>query len=240
MKEVTMKQGEERAEQQNVAEPEQWLSLLGGTALALYGLTRKNLSGLGLGVIGGALVFRGLTGRCPMYGALGINTRGASTNTIGRRKIPTSAAVKVEKSIVVDRPAEELYRFWRNFENLPKFMHHLDSVTVLDHARSRWVAKAPMGTTVSWEAEIIHEDENRRIGWRSIGGSDVDNAGSVQFTPRPAGGTEVTVMLQYDPPGGLIGAAMAKIMGNDPGQKILDDLRRFKQVMEEGQTAAVQ
>ncbi|MGH7232359.1 MAG: SRPBCC family protein [Nitrospiraceae bacterium] len=213
----------------NVSEAEQWVSMIGGGALALYGLLHlRSPRGLVLAGIGGALASRGVTGHCSLYQRLGVNTR----DDRGRDKVRTSQAVKVEQSIRVNRSPEEVYRFWRNFENLPRFMHHLESVTVHTDTRSRWVVKAPLGTTVTWEAEIINEKEHELIGWRSVGGADVDNAGSVRFRPASGGGTEVKVTLQYDPPGGLAGTVMAKVMGDDPEQIIAEDLHRFKEVME--------
>ena len=143
-----------------------------------------------------------------------------------------------------ERPADELYAFWRDFENLPRFMEHLESVTVLTPLRSRWTAHAPAGTRVSWEAEIHNEIPNQLIAWRSLPGADVPNAGSVHFTPLGAGaGTEVRVVLSYEPPAGRVGAAVAKLFGEEPAQQVDEDLRRFKQVMESGDVplpAAVQ
>ncbi|HJU06698.1 MAG TPA: SRPBCC family protein [Nitrospiraceae bacterium] len=220
---------------QNVGETERWISLIGGGALALYGLTRLSARGLLIAGLGGALASRGLTGHCSVYQALGVDTADGS-----RQKVRTSQAVKVEQRITVNRSPDEVYRFWRNFKNLPRFMQHLESVSVHDDTHSRWVVKAPLGTTVTWEAEIINEKENELIGWRSVGGSDVDNAGSVRFTPMPGGGTEVRVTLQYDPPGGLAGTVMARIMGDAPEKKIAEDLQRFKEVMEAGETAAIE
>src|SRR5205085_9073547 len=148
-----------------------------------------------------------------------------NTNNIGRRKLRTDRAVKVEQSITVNRPPEELYRFWRNFENLPRFMSHLKHVKVIDDTHSQWSVKAPAGMTVTWDAEIINEKPNEIIGWRSLEGADVDNAGSVHFTPAAGGrGTNVRVILQYDPPGGIVGALMAKILGEEPEQQIEEDL----------------
>src|SRR5262249_49471792 len=127
---------------------------------------------------------------------------------------------------------EELYRTWRNFENLPRFMRHL--VSVQSHGdRSHWVARAPGGTTVSWDAEIVNDEPNRLIAWRSLEGSTVDTAGSVHFTPAADGhGTEVQVTLKYDPPAGRLGSWVAWLFGEEPGVQIEDDLARFKQQME--------
>jgi uncharacterized membrane protein len=145
-------------------------------------------------------------------------------------------AMDVKQSITVNRPPDELYRFWHDFENLPRFMSHLESVQALDNGRSHWKAKAPAGKTVEWDAEVVDDLANELIAWRSLEGADVGNTGSVRFTPAPGGrGTEVRVQLQYDPPGGAIGAMAAKLFGEEPAQQVYDDLRAFKQVMEVGE-----
>jgi uncharacterized membrane protein len=147
----------------------------------------------------------------------------------------------VKKVITINRPAEELYAFWRNFENLPQFMEHLVTVKGgAENQRSRWVAKAPAGKTVEWDAEIINERPNQLIAWRSLPGSDVENAGSVRFEPCTDGrGTLVKVEFEYSPPGGALGAKVAKIFGEAPEQQVADDLRRFKQLMETGEVATI-
>ncbi|HJU05786.1 MAG TPA: SRPBCC family protein [Nitrospiraceae bacterium] len=147
-----------------------------------------------------------------------------------------SGAIRVKRAVTVDRSPEELYRFWHDVQNLPRVMSHLQSVQVTGEKRSHWVAKAPAGRTVEWDAEITYEQPNQRIAWRSIEGADVDNMGSVQFQPAPGGrGTEVHVELEYSPPGGMIGAAIAKLFGESPDQQIQEDLRRFKRMMEAGE-----
>ncbi|HEX8492842.1 MAG TPA: SRPBCC family protein [Pyrinomonadaceae bacterium] len=223
----------------NVGEIERWASTIGGGALAVYGITRLvqgNWLGAVLGLVGGSLIYRGTTGHCQMYESLGISTAEGTQNP--NVSVPAHRGIKVEKSVTVNKSPEELYRFWRNFENLPRFMDHLESVHVEgDGGRSHWVAKAPAGTTVEWDAEIYNEKENELIAWRSLEGADVDNAGSVRFEPAPEGrGTTVRVSLKYDPPGGVIGSTFAKLFGEEPSQQIEEDLRRFKQVMEAGET----
>lgn len=147
-----------------------------------------------------------------------------------------SGPIGVREVITVNRPAEDLYRFWHDFENLPRFMSHLESVEVTGPGRSRWKAKAPAGMTVEWDAEVLEDRPNELIAWRSLEGADVDNTGSVRFVPAPSGrGTEVRVVLHYDPPGGPIGAWIAALFGEAPEQQIHDDLRLFKQVMETGE-----
>jgi uncharacterized membrane protein len=222
----------------NVGEVERWASAIGGGALAVYGITRLakgNLLGAALGLVGGALVYRGATGHCDLYQSLGLNTAAGSKNP--NVSVGGGRGIKVERSVTVNRSPAELYHFWRSFENLPRFMDHLESVRVEGDGRSHWVAKAPAGTTVEWDAEIYNEKENELIAWRSLEGADVDNAGSVRFEPAPeGGGTIVRVSLKYDPPGGVLGSTFAKLFGEEPGQQIEEDLRRFKQVMEAGET----
>jgi uncharacterized membrane protein len=144
--------------------------------------------------------------------------------------------IHTRRSITVGRPAAEVYAFWRRLENLPRFMRHLESVTVTGERTSHWVATAPAGKTVEWDAEIVEERENELLSWRSLEGADVFNEGTVTFHDAPGGrGTEVHVDLRYDPPGGKLGSKLAMLFREEPGQQVQDDLRRFKQVMEVGE-----
>jgi len=153
-----------------------------------------------------------------------------------RMRRQTAEPLRVRRAITVYKPREEVYGFWRDFEKLPRFMQHLDAVEVLDGRRSRWRAKAPAGTTVEWEAETVEDLPPHRIAWRSIDGASVPNRGSVEFQPAPGGrGTEIVVDLEYQPPGGSAGAAVAKLFGQEPGLQIGQDLRRLKQLLETGE-----
>ena len=145
--------------------------------------------------------------------------------------------IQVRRSVTVLRSPEEIYRFWRDFRNLPRFMRHLESVETLSDTRSRWRATAPAGTTVEWEAEIIEDRPGEGISWRSLPGSEVDNIGTVRFVPAPGGGrgTEIHVELRYDPPGGKLGSIVAKLFGQAPERQVATDLRRLKQVLETGE-----
>ena len=221
----------------NVADVERWASAIGGAALAAYGikqLKERSPAGAALAAAGTALMFRGATGHCPMYSAAGINTADGHDDT--REHLAGARGVNVEEVVTINRPAAELYRFWRNFEQLPRFMEYLDSVRQTDQRRSHWVAKGPAGRRVEWDAEIINEIPDELIGWRTLDGADVISAGSVRFVPASSGrGTQVRVRLQYDPPGGKLGSAVAWIFGKEPSQTIREDLRHFKQLMEAGE-----
>jgi uncharacterized membrane protein len=221
----------------NLSNPERWFSVVAGAAVAAYGLTRRSISGLVLAGLGGSLVYRGATGHCPMYGALGISTAGETQGD--NVSVPYGRGIRVEKSVTINGTPEQLYSFWRNFENLPRFMDHLESVDVRDGSHSHWRAKGPAGLKAEWDAEIINEVPNELIGWRSVDGSTVQNAGSVHFTPTPRG-TEIKVVLRYDPPGGALGAVIAKLFGEDPKHQVGEDLRRLKQIIETGETATNQ
>lgn len=146
--------------------------------------------------------------------------------------------VRLTQTIIINRSPEELYSFWRDFNNLPTFMAHLASVQVTGDKRSHWVANGPGGKKVEWDAEIIDDQPNSHIAWRSLPDSDVDNSGSVRFERAPGGrGTLVKAEIEYAPPGGALGAKIAKLFREEPGQKIEDDLRAFKQLMETGEVA---
>lgn len=222
----------------NVHEAERVASAIGGGALTIFGITKGGVGGLALAVLGGGLAWRGVSGYCKVYEAMGINTAGHKNLRAG---IQEGQGIKVEKSVTINKTPTELYQFWSNLENLPRFMNHLESVRILDDKVSHWVAKGPLGTTVEWDAEIINEKENELFAWRSVEGATVANAGSVRFEQHPGGnGTVVKVSLSYDPPGSIIGATFAKLFGENPEQQIEEDLRRFKQVMETGETASVE
>jgi uncharacterized membrane protein len=213
---------------QNVGTTERWASGVGGTALALWGLRRLSLPGLLIAAVGGALAWRGLSGWCNLYSALGIDRADGTVGNLG---------VKVDCDVTVAATPERLYRFWRNFENLPRIMSHVERVEVLSDTRSRWHAKVPGGIPVSWEAEIINDQPPRLIAWRTAPGSMVTHAGSVRFTPS-GGGTRIEVSLQYAPPGGSLAHAVASFMGADAGRLLEHDLREFKAALESGRLAA--
>jgi uncharacterized membrane protein len=219
----------------NVSGIERLACAITGGALAAYGLRRRSAGGLILTLAGAALLHRGSTGHCNTYQALGISTAKTSEHDAG-----VARDVHVEKSIIIDKSPEELYSFWRDFENLPRFMDHLESVNSVGLNRWHWVAKGPIGTRPEWDAEIYNEKPNELIAWRSLDGT-ITNAGSVHFEPASGErGTQVKVVLNYNAPGGKISALLAKLFGQEPGQMIEEDLRRLKQILETGEIASVE
>jgi len=229
----------------NLREGERTLSILGGGALIALGLLRHNLGSIALAAAGGGLIWRGLTGHCPVYAKLGINTARASNveraGSDNISSIPLHQGVTVEHSIIVDRPPEELFRFWRNFENLPRFMKHLKSVQMTGLSRSHWVARSPLGGEVAWDAEVVNEKQDELIAWRSLEGSDIANTGSVHFYPTSnASGSVVKVQLKYNPPAGRVGAAIARLLGEEPKQQMREDLERLKTILESGAVPLLQ
>jgi uncharacterized membrane protein len=151
-------------------------------------------------------------------------------------KAAEEGVIRTRRSITIGRQVDDVFAYWRNVEHLPRFMRHLESVTDLGNGRSHWVAKAPAGERVEWDAEITSEVPNELIAWRSIGDADVYNAGTVRFLAAPGGrGTEVRVDLEYDPPLGKLGSKVAMFWREEPGQQVQDDLRRLKQMLEIGE-----
>lgn len=220
----------------NVGGIERLACAITGGALAAYGFRRRSVGGLFLTLAGAALLHRGSSGHCNSYKALGINTARSR-----RHDAPVARDVHIEKSINIDKSPEELYRFWRQFENLPRFMKHLESVSSSGLNRWHWVAKGPAGTKVEWDAEVYNEKPNELIAWRSLEGADITNAGSVHFEPASnRRGTIIKVVLNYNAPGGKVSALLAKVFGQEPGQMIEEDLRRLKQVLETGEVATIE
>ena len=156
-----------------------------------------------------------------------------TTSTAARASVPSGKGTRVERTITLARPVTEVYSFWRKLSNLPRFLRHLESVTETDNTHSRWVVKGPRDKRVHWDAEIIEEKANKMISWRSLGDSEVDNAGSVWFTPTGNGeGTLLKVALKYNPPAGKLGVAIAKLFGRDAEAELDDDLKELKRILE--------
>jgi uncharacterized membrane protein len=214
----------------NVNDWERLASVVAGAALLWLGIRQRRPNTLASSA-GIGLVARGVSGYCPVNALIGRSADLSNT----RVALGGDRGVHVHESVVINRRAAELFRFWRDFSNLPRFMEHLDHVEVLTPTLSIWTAKAPVGMRVKWEAEVINEIDDELIGWRSTANADVATAGSVRFVPVPGGGTEVIVHLQYEPPAGKLGSLVASMFGEEPSQQIRADLRRLKEILETGE-----
>jgi len=222
----------------NIDEGERWLSFVGGSLLVVFGLSRGGRTGALTALGGGALIYRAARGRSQLYAALGLDTRPAHVARV--TSLTSRRGVTVRRTVAINKPVEDVYAFWRDFENLPRFMRHLESVTCDGSRRSHWVARVPAGRRVTWDAEIVNERPNELIAWRSLEDADVRNAGTVEFERGAGGrGTTIRVSLTYAAPGGKFAAVVAKLFGEEPGQQIHDDLRRLKQLMEAGELPTV-
>lgn len=228
-----------REEWKNVGGTERLVSASAGTILVAQGLARRDLIGLLIAGVGGALAYRGATGHCAAYAAVGIDT---AHDAGGSERAAEDRGTCISRSLLINKSPDELYTYWRNFENLPNIMRHLKSVRVLDNGRSHWVAKAPMiaGSEVEWDAEVTADEPNSRIAWRALPGGDIEHHGSIKFS-KAAGdrGTNVKVVLEYYPPAGQLGRWVAKLFGEEPEQQIHDDLRNFKRMMEIGEIPTI-
>jgi uncharacterized membrane protein len=213
-----------------VGSNERGVSLAAGAILAGLGLKRGGAVGMAVAALGGDLLFRGATGFSPLYKVAGIST------------VEPSRGVEIAQAFTIHKSAEELYRFWRNFQNLPRIMSHLERVDVTDNRHSHWVARAPRlaGGQVEWDAEIVRDDPNELIEWRSIEGSQIETAGQVRFTKALGDrGTEVHVYMNYNPPGGKLGHLLTSMMCENPKRVIREDLRNFKRLMEMGEILTI-
>jgi len=228
--------------QVNIGRVERWISLVAGAALTAYAIKRRTPASGAAAISGAALMYRGATGHCDLYERLGINRaehhafeRGtgviADRHSDTRYKLGGGRGTHVVEAVTVRRPISEVYRFWRDFENLPRFMRHLESVAMREEGVSHWVATGPAGMPVEWDARIINEVDNKLIGWQSLEGSTISTAGSVHFD-ETADGTVVRVHLQYSPPAGRLGSAVARMFGEEPSQQVREDLQRFKSLLE--------
>ena len=222
----------------NVGDIERALSAVGGGALALLALRRRGASGVAMGLAGAELLRRGVTGHCRVYDALGVSTARDSSarDDVTSRAATVNArkAVKVEHSIVVHRPAGDLYRMWRDFSQLPRFMRHLESVRCSDDRHSHWIGRLPGGKHIEWDAEIVNDIPETLIAWKTIVVPDVAHAGSVHFTPAQGDSTEVRVVFDYEPPAARTIGIIAEHLGLTPETLVSEELERFKETAESG------
>lgn len=220
-----MKNGGYRETRLNAGDVEHIGGILLGSMFVLMGMAKRSVGGFVYSVVGGALIYRGASG----YGRLQKMVGRSASDPV---ELPVRA-VKVERSVFIAVDSERLYRWWRKLDNLPKAMSHLKSVSEHDNVRSHWVAKAPLNTVVEWDAQVVNDVPGQLIAWRSLEGGDVDNAGSVRFKS-VEGGTDLQVTLRYLPPGDVVGAVAAKLLGEDPGAQLEQDLIQFKKAAESG------
>ena len=214
----------------SLADAENWLALGTGALLLLVGASRRSAIGACLAVSSAPLLYRGITGRWPDVLNGYVQPDSTKTALGGER------GVHVRESVRLEVPVADVYRFWRRLDNLPRFMTHLNRVTETPDGTSHWVAAGPAGLAVEWDAEVINEIENKLLAWRSLPGSDVVTAGSVNFDAARGGrSTQVSVHLQYAPPAGKAGALVASLFGREPSQTVREDLRHFKQLLEAGE-----
>lgn len=223
------------SERANITDRERVGSATIGAALITYGLKRRDWMGALSALTGAALLYRGATGYCQVSDSVGRNTR---QDLDTREALAGPRGVNVCEEVTIDRSPADLYREWRNLEGLPDKMRHLESVRELSDGTSHWAARGPAGKVFEWDAEILQDIPGQLLSWRSLPGADVISAGAVNFDETPGHGTRVTVRLQYDPPGGKIGAYVAWLMRQDPSQQIGEDLREWKRRIETGDATA--
>lgn len=223
----------------NLGPVERYLSLAAGGLLVALSIRRRGMLGASAAGAAAFLVYRGATGFCPVYSALGLDTSAPSDAHNPNASVPYGRGVRVEQTIAVSCPPRDLYAFWRRLESLPQFMQHIEEITELTPTRSRWRVRAPIGNRVSWEAEIINDIPGELISWRSLPGSAMHHAGSVHFDGHDTL-TQVRVVLEYAPPARYVGASLARILGEEPHKQIAEDLRRFKAIVEREEPANLQ
>jgi uncharacterized membrane protein len=213
----------------NVPDGERALSAFAGASLIGVAFGRESfLAKIALLALGGALIQRGITGHCPVYSQTARNRRHPG------RGVPEQQGRKFEDAITIHRPASVLFHFWRDLEQLPRVLRHIKSVEALNDKKSRWTAAGPASVSLSWEAEIINEEENRLIAWESLPGSVVRTAGSVRFEENGLESTEVKISMVIDPPGGAAALSLAEAFGRSPEADLAEDLARFKEFAESG------
>ncbi len=206
----------------NVSDEERVASGVLGLGLSAVALGRDGFARWTLVLMGGALLFRAWSGRCPLYRKIKSDKRHPHAGVQGNR------AQRIEGSVDISCPAETLFHFWRKLENLPRVMRHVKSVEQHSGNRSHWKVAGPVGHTFEWEAEIINEVEGSLIAWQSLAGASVNNSGSVWFEPAAEGVTRVKVALAYEPPAGAVGLAVAEWLSATPEADLAEDLRQFK------------
>jgi uncharacterized membrane protein len=228
-----------------VSQVERLLSGIGGGALTAYGLYRRDWIGAGLAVIGGLFAVRGATGHSNVYGFLNISTAEQKQNfapgiphTVS--SIPGRRGVRVQRSMTVRRPAEDLYNFWYDIEKAPLYMDYIKSVMKTGERTSHWIAQGPLGNSVEWNSELLQVVPNEVISWHVHGKPTTANAGKVTFEPAPDGlGTVVTLELDFFQFSGALGTSAGKLFAHIPERQVIGTLRHFKELMEAGEIPTI-
>jgi uncharacterized membrane protein len=219
-------------QREQISGPARWLSLIWGSAAVYWGLKRRSWLGSAVALAGARYALCGITGERNVLETLGLGRRAETTRHV--------RGIKIRRSVTIEKSPEELYAFWKELANLPRFMKYLESLSAIDEKHSHWVVTAPAGRTVQWDAETVVDRPGEIIGWRSVAG-DVDHAGSVRFERAAGGrGTVVRLQLQFNPPPGKLASSVARLFGRDPDRQIRDDLARFKQLVEAGEIATTE
>jgi uncharacterized membrane protein len=223
----------------NMARWDRAFSIVGGGLVAGSGIA-KGWNGLPRALFGAALIERGLSGHSLLYEVFGVRTaplgQGAATTSV-----PYELGLRVDRSITINLPRPEVFRFFRNLPNFSRFLRHVRSVTETANGRSHWVVYGPASRVFEWDASLHNYRENELIAWRTLPGSDVDHAGSVLFRDAPGWrGTEIRIELQYNPPAGAVGALISALWGEEPEQQLEEDLRRLKQILEVGEVLSTE
>lgn len=213
----------------DLGQPERLVSATAGGLLLLYSLRNPTPLNLVLGAVGAGLIYQGTVGRNVV-----------ETIRTGQPLVAEPNGLRVKKSMTVNRSPDELYAFWRDLENLPRFMKHVRSVQRHGNGRSHWVVAGPRGTVFKWDAQITVDRPNQMIAWQTVPGSSVDHRGYVKFVPAPGKrGTEVHVALEYQPPGGEAGKLLGSLLGGITEQEIQEQIRNFKSIMEAGEIPTI-
>jgi uncharacterized membrane protein len=216
----------------NLGNSERLVSGAAGAATLLWAMRRGGVPGGLLAVLGTTLIARAASGYCPVVAATSATP---TERRIARKQGWRSAAATV-RSVTIARPPADVYRFFREVRNLPRFLQHVEQVTAIDEMRSHWLVRAPTGRTVEWDTIITEDQPNERIAWRSAPGADLQSVGWIKFRPAPGDrGTEVHASIAYEPPAGQLGRIAAELWNDAPGGQAQGDLRRLKQVLETGE-----
>lgn len=223
-----------RSQAPNVSGVEQWASIAGGAALVAVGIRRGGVLGIAAGLGGATLLGRGLTGHCPAKAAM---TSGPREKEIAAERGWSKASV-TGHAVTIGRPRDEVYAFFRDFLNLVPVMENIERIEVRDANQSHWVVQGPFGKTVEFDSVLTNEEPGRHFAWHSVEGSGFDNAGTVTFREAPGGrGTEVHVLMAFNPPGGMLGRTVAGLVMKDPAVMLRQDLKRVKMKLETGEVA---